>query len=92
MESSEWSPIENELLSKYMIAYADIWADVLLNKNLNRHLRSIQEDLVHLNELIDGKEQLQQNALPIYRITNQLFRMQDVVRKKVDATLKGIQS
>lgn len=84
MENSQPVPMEEKLVSKYMIAYADIWADVMLNKNLSRHLRSIKDDLKHLNELIDGKEALNGNPLPLYRIANQLYRMQDVVKTKVD--------
>jgi len=71
-----------------MIAYADIWADVMLNKNLQRHLKSMQQDLAQLNQLIDGKELLQENALPLYRITNQLFRMQDMLRTKLDVIVQ----
>ena len=88
MENNEFSPTDKVLTSKYVTAYADIWADVMLNKNLKRHLNSIRADLAHLNELIDGKETLQQNALPLYRITNQLFRMQDVVRGKLNSIPK----
>ena len=84
MANRDSSAGENELMSKYIIAYADIWADVMLNKNLRRHLRSMQDDLRHLNELIDGKEAMNCNALPLYRITNQLFRMQDVLRAKIE--------
>lgn len=75
--------MENEFLSKITAAYADIWGDVLLNKNLLKHLETMDEDLASLNELIDGKETLKQNTLPFYRLANQLFRMRDVVRKKV---------
>ena len=87
MGNRESSTGENELLFKYVVAYADIWADVILNKNLHRHLRSMQDDLKHLNELIDGREALKANALPLYRISNQLFRMQDVVRSKIECQL-----
>ena len=83
MEHHETVPMEDKLVSKYMIAYADIWADVILNKNLLLHLNTIEDDLKHLNEIIDGKEALNCNALGVYRITNQLYRMRDIVVKKV---------
>ena len=84
MQNNESSPKERELTSKYITAYADIWADVILNKNLLKHLKSIKIDLAHLNELIDGKEILQENTLPFHRIANQLYRMQDIVQKKLN--------
>jgi hypothetical protein len=83
MENQESSTTENKLLSKIMAAYANIWADVILGKNLAIHLKSIEEDLVMLNEFVDGKEKLRENPLHFYRITNMLYRMKDVLLQKI---------
>lgn len=83
MDNHKSSPLASELLAKIIAAYADIWADVLLGKNLSIHLKSMEDDLKMLNELIDGKESLGENPLPFYRIANRLFRMKDVVTRKI---------
>jgi hypothetical protein len=84
MKNDKPAPLERELLSKIMAAYADIWADVILGKNLTAHLILIREDILMLNELIDGKEALQENTLRYYRLVNMLYRMKDVIQDKIE--------
>lgn len=74
---------ENEKLSKIITAYADIWADVMMDKNLEHHLKGISEDLGYLNKLIDYKDARHHDTIHYYRIVNQLFRLQDIVRDKL---------
>lgn len=83
MENDNPSQLENEFLSSIMISYADIMADVILKKNLTIHLKIIEDDLAMLNEFIDGKEKLKENPLRFYRIANMLFRMKDVILRKI---------
>lgn len=75
---------ENEKLSKIITAYADIWADVILNKNLDQHLKGISEDLGLLNKLIDYKDARHLDTVRYYRIANQLFLLQEIVRDKLE--------
>lgn len=74
---------ENAILSKIIAVYADIWADVLLDENLDRHLRNISDDLGHLNKLIDYREARGLETVNYYQITIQLFRLQEIVRNKI---------
>lgn len=83
MENENLSPSESKRLSGLIAAYANIWADVILDKNLNMHLDDLNRDLEKINELIDGREDLKQPVLPFYRIANQLTRMREVIRKKI---------
>lgn len=73
---------ENEKLQKIIAAYADLWADVLLDKNLGQHLKKISDDLGHLHKLIDHREARHLDTIHYYRIANQLFRLQEIIRDK----------
>ena len=83
MNETKSGALENPMLSKIMAAYAEIWADVMLDKNLQTHLRNMEDDLKILNELIDGKELLGHNSLHFHRIANMLYRLKDIVLDKI---------
>jgi len=75
--------IRKAKLDNMIAAYAEIWADVLLDKNLSMHLLNIEDDLRYLNQLIAMKDQ-DHPHIPIYfSIAEQLKRLQEIVVNKL---------
>lgn len=82
MENQRYSSAESTELAELVAVYADIWADVIIGKKLDVHLREVEEDLVYINKIIDLKEASKRDATSIYRIANQLYRLKDIILKK----------
>jgi hypothetical protein len=75
--------IRKAKLDNMIAAYAEIWADVLLNKNLIVHLLNIEDDLRYVNQLIALKD-LDHAHVPIYfSIREQLKRLHEIVVNKL---------
>lgn len=75
---------ENQKLNGIIQAYVDIWADVILNKNLAVHLKKIKEDLNHINRVIKRRKTQELDVLSYCRIAYQLFRLQKIVSDKLE--------
>lgn len=83
MNNQKPSEESSNELGVILRVYSDIWSDILLDRNLFSHLIKMDEDLGHLNKLIDAMEGRNQNVLKYYKITNQLYRMRDIVQDKI---------
>lgn len=82
MGNQKYSSAQSPELAELIAVYADVWADVIIGKNLDAHLREIEEDLVYINKIVDLKEASKQDAISIYRISNQLYRLKDIILRK----------
>jgi hypothetical protein len=76
--------IRKAKLDKMIAAYAEIWADVLLDKNLSMHLLNIEDDLRYLNQLIALKNLDHPHVLIYFSIAEQLKRLQRIVVYKLN--------
>ncbi|MET1057661.1 MAG: hypothetical protein ABWY16_20265 [Pedobacter sp.] len=73
-------------LDKLVAAYAEIWADVLLDKNLDLHYLQIREDLEFLEQLIKLKDAGHQDTLMFSLIANQLNCLRAIVFSKLSGS------
>lgn len=69
-------------LDKIMSAYADITADIILNKNLDEHLKEVEDDLLFLNLCIKNRKQKGKSTMALDRIALQLQDMLGILRLK----------
>jgi hypothetical protein len=83
MENDRTSPIKSNLLPKIVSAYADIWADVILERNLDFHLKVIDYDLVRISSQIAKREAANENPIHHYRVAKQLYRMREIIQRKI---------
>jgi hypothetical protein len=75
--------IRKAKLDNMIAAYAEIWAEVLLDKSLRMHLLNIEDDLRYLNQLIAMKDQ-DHPHVPVYLlIAAQLKRLQEIIVEKL---------
>ena len=72
-----------EKLNTITAAYAEIWADVLLDKNLELHLSQVTEDLRYLHHLIKSKDMAHPQIISYYRIANELIRLKYILDEKL---------
>ena len=77
------SLIRKEKLNYIIAAYADIWADVLLKKNLDLHLLQVKEDLRYLTYLINSKDIDHPHIYTYYMIAKELIHFKNILNKKL---------
>lgn len=73
------SPILKEIMS----TYANLWADVMLSKNLEKHLIKIEFDLYEIDRHITMKENESKDHVAMDRVANQLYCLKMIVLKKL---------
>ena len=81
--NTKHTPIQSPVLKDIISAYADLWADVMLGKNLESHLKNIDSDLQYLDVLIAIREKEGANNQRIIKVANQLYCMKMIVLKKL---------
>ena len=81
--NTKHTPIQSPVLKDIISAYADLWADVMLGKNLESHLKNIDSDLQYLDVLIAIREKKGANNQRIIKVANQLYCMKMIVLKKL---------
>jgi len=75
--------LQSPILKNIISAYADLWADVMLGKNLESHLEKISTDLHYVDVLIAIREKEGVNTHRIIKVANQLYCMKMIVLKKL---------
>jgi len=73
------SPILKDIIS----AYADLWADVMLGKNLESHRRKIETDIYHIDLLAAMKEKDGKDNSHLVKVSNQLYCLRLIILKKL---------
>ena len=81
--NTKHTPLQSPVLKDIISAYADLWADVMLGKNLESHLKNIDSDLQYLDVLIAIREKEGANNQRIIKVANQLYCMKMIVLKKL---------
>jgi len=75
--------IRSSALDQIISDYADMWAEVILDKNLEDHLKKIRADINFLNKLICMREKKGKDNTQFIRIADQLYALRQVVLKKM---------
>jgi len=75
--------IRSSALDQIISDYADMWAEVILDKNLEDHLKKIRADINFLNKLICMREKKGKDNTQFIRIADQLYALRQVVLKKL---------
>jgi hypothetical protein len=75
--------IRKEKLDNIIAAYAEMWADVLLDRNLHLHFSRINDDLQYLRQLIDSKDANHPDTLSYHKIADQLIHLKEIVAAKL---------
>lgn len=70
-------------LNNLMAAYADLWADVLLDKNLYDHFLAVNEDLYYLKQLIALKSAGHHDTVSYDKIAQQLICLKAIIAVKL---------
>jgi len=73
------SPILKDIIS----AYADLWADVMLGKNLESHQKKIEVDLYHVDQLALIKKSEGKDNSQLVKVANQLYCLRLIILKKL---------
>ncbi len=73
------SPILKDIIS----TYADLWADIMLGKNLEDHRRKIEADLYYIDQLAAKKEKDGKDNSRLVKIANQLYCLKIIILKKL---------
>ena len=81
--NTKHTPLQSPVLKDIISAYADLWADVMLGKNLESHLKKIDSDLQYVDVLIAIREKEGANNQRIIKVANQLYCMKMIVLKKL---------
>lgn len=69
---------------KHIISvYADLWADIMLGKNLESNLGKIEDDIVYLDQLALKKEKNGEDNQQLIKIANQLYCLKLIIVKKL---------
>jgi hypothetical protein len=71
-------------LDNLIAAYSEIWADVLLDKNLNQHYLQIEDDLLFLDQFIKLKDAQHQDTTMLCMIAHQLIQLREIVAVKLN--------
>ncbi|SEA62662.1 hypothetical protein [Pedobacter hartonius] len=77
------SLIRKEKLDYIIAAYAEIWAEVMLDKNLDLHLLQVEDDLRYLDHLINSKDADHPQTFIYYTIANDLIRLKKFLDKQL---------
>jgi hypothetical protein len=77
------SLIRKQKLDNIIAAYAEMWADVLLDRNLSLHFSQIDADLKYLKELIDSKDPNHPDLLSYHMIADQLIHLKEIVAARL---------
>jgi hypothetical protein len=75
--------IRKAKLDNMIAAYAEIWAEVLLDKNLVLHLIQIEDDLRYINRLINLNNAVHPHVPAYFAIAKQLIRLQEIIVQKL---------
>lgn len=73
------SPILKDIIS----VYSDLWADVMLGKNLESHRKKIEVDLYFIDHLVAEKQERGEDNSKIVKIANQLYCLRLIILKKL---------
>jgi len=73
------SPVLKNIIS----TYADLWADVMLSKNLEKHLIKIEFDLYEIDHMITVRENEGKDHTAMDKVANQLYCLKMIVLKKL---------
>ena len=77
-------------LNNIISAYADITADIMLNKNLEKHLKNVLDDIYFLNYFIEKKEKDGGDTIKLRQISKQLSCVVYVIIKKQKLNLDDL--
>ena len=77
------SPVLKDIIS----TYADLWADVMFSKNLEKHLIKIESDLDEIDHIIAVKESEGKDHTAMDKVANQLYCLKMIVLKKLKLRL-----
>lgn len=72
-----------KILKDIISAYADLWADVMLGKNLENHLKKIDNDFYYVNRLAEIKEKDGNDNKRLVKIADQLYCLRLIILKKL---------
>ncbi|RBQ08927.1 hypothetical protein [Pedobacter miscanthi] len=75
---------DGKTLSRIIQEYADLWADVMLDKNLMKALEKINKDINDLDRLIVRRGTQGLDTVIYSKIANQLLVMEEIIREKVN--------
>ncbi|CAM4060929.1 hypothetical protein SAMN06265348_102121 [Pedobacter westerhofensis] len=70
-------------LDQIIGAYADITADMILNKNLDKHLKEIEEDLLFLNHCIEKRGKEGGSTMMLSQIAQELGNLRNLLHLKL---------
>ena len=77
---------EQKILSRIIQEYAEMWADVILDKNLVKSHLEITRDINHLDGLIARRHAQKLNTDSYLKIANQLARLEKIIREKLGSS------
>jgi hypothetical protein len=75
--------IRQAKLDNMIAAYAEIWAEVLLDKNLVLHFIQIEDDLRYINRLINLNNAVHPQVSAYFAIAKQLIHLQEIIVQKL---------
>lgn len=77
---------EQKILSRIIQEYAEMWADVILDKNLVKSHLEITRDINYLDGLIARRHAQKLNTDSYLKIANQLARLEKIIREKLGSS------
>lgn len=77
------TPTPSPILKHIISVYADLWADIMLGKNLEKHQAKIEADLFYIDQLAAIKEKNGKDSHQLVKIANQLYCLKLIILKKL---------
>jgi len=85
--NSKHEIIQSPVLKEIISTYADLWADIMLGKNLENHRNKIENDLHYVEQLAVLKEKEGKDNSQLVKIANQLYCLKLIILKKLKLRL-----
>ena len=85
--NSKHEVIQSPVLKEIISTYADLWADIMLGKNLENHRKKIENDLHYVEQLAVLKEKEGKDNSQLVKIANQLYCLKLIILKKLKLRL-----
>ena len=76
------SILYNGKLENIICGYANIWADVLCNKNLKNHLKEIEFDILLLDVVVEFYRK--KDSYRFLKIRNDLIKLRGIIETKIN--------
>lgn len=81
--NSKHIQIQSPVLKEIISTYANLWADVMLSKNLKNHLLKIETDLHYMEQVTGIMEKEGKNTTKLAKVADQLYCLKLIIQKKL---------